>query len=82
MPPEETSGPEDAAMPSISSSNLLTKELLALPKGTRITPKEVCKNIENYVHRADKTSVLRKRLTVLSKKGEFRMVDLDTWERA
>jgi len=57
------------------------EELLALPKGTRVTPKEVCKEVENYIHRADKTSVLRKRLAVLSKQGKFRMVDLDTWER-
>jgi hypothetical protein len=57
------------------------KELLSLPKGTRITPKETCKEIKNYVHRADETSNLRKRLTLLSKRGKFRMVNLDTWER-
>jgi hypothetical protein len=59
-----------------------TQELLALPKGTKVTPKEIYQHMENYVHRADKTSVLRKRLAVLSKRGHFRMVGLDTWERA
>ena len=60
---------------------MLKHELIALPKGTRVKPKEVTKQIENYVHRADVTSALRRRLTTLSKQGKFRMVDSDEWER-
>jgi hypothetical protein len=57
------------------------KELLDLPKGTAITPTEVFQSQNNYVHRADNVSSLRKRLACLSKRGNFRMVGLDTWER-
>jgi hypothetical protein len=61
--------------------NMLIKDLLVFPKGTRITVTETCNDIENYVYRSDTTSALRKRLELLSKRGKFRMVDLDTWER-
>lgn len=60
---------------------MLQKELLNLPKGTRVKPKEFTKRIENYIRRADETSALRKRLAKLSERGAFRMVGLDEWER-
>jgi hypothetical protein len=62
-------------------SDMLQKELLDLPKGTRVKPKEAFKHIENYVWRADECSSLRKRLARLSELGKFRMVELDEWER-
>lgn len=58
-----------------------SQELIALPKGTRVKPKEVFKDVQNYIHRADKVSGLRRQLIQQAKLGRFRMVGDDEWER-
>jgi hypothetical protein len=60
----------------------LIPQLLALPRGSRVKPKEAFIGEPNYIFRADNTHALRQRLANLSKQGKFRMIGNDEWERA
>jgi hypothetical protein len=60
----------------------LIPQLLALPRGSRVRPKEAFTDEPNYIFRADSRHALRQRLANLSKQGKFRMIGNDEWERA